>query len=192
MERDFIISGEQQVKQFVNALELSAKDAPVQTSVSAKQIHGESELREFMQHRQQIDVTEKKGDNMSEITRQLEDAVQKGRELQAKETAIRLYEMGMDPKNIVKAIAVDRAVVIPWLEEYEEALCQEARRKEYEEIKRTAREEGEEQVAKVCRYFLAKGEREKLQEVIEDIMRDPEKRHQKLMALLSKIEEEQK
>lgn len=191
MERDFIISGEQQVNQFVNALELSAKDAPVQTSVSAKQIHGESELREFMQHRQQIDVTKKKGDNVSEMTK-LEDAIQKGRELQAKETAVRLYEMGMDPKNIVKAIAVDRAVVIPWLEEYEEALYQEARRKEYEEIKRTAREEGEEQVAKVCRYFLAKGEREKLQEVIEDIMRDPEKRHQKLMALLSKIEEEQK
>lgn len=51
IKKNFVVSGEAQVKKFVEALELSEKSSPIKTSVSAKQIHGEKELREFMRKR---------------------------------------------------------------------------------------------------------------------------------------------
>ena len=46
--KNFVISGEEQVEMFVNAIEESAKNRPVRTPVAAKQIKGEAELRKFM------------------------------------------------------------------------------------------------------------------------------------------------
>lgn len=51
IKRSFVVSGEAQVKKFVEALELSEKISSMHTSVSARQIHGETELREFMRKR---------------------------------------------------------------------------------------------------------------------------------------------
>ena len=49
--KNFVISGKEQVEMFVNAIEESAKNRPVQTSVAAREIKGEYELRELMRLR---------------------------------------------------------------------------------------------------------------------------------------------
>lgn len=49
--KNFVISGKEQVEMFVNAIEESAKNRPVQTSVAAREIKGENELRELMRLR---------------------------------------------------------------------------------------------------------------------------------------------
>lgn len=49
--KNFVISGKEQVEMFVNAIEASAKNRPVQTSVAAREIKGENELRELMRLR---------------------------------------------------------------------------------------------------------------------------------------------
>ena len=46
--KNFVISGKEQVEMFINAIEESAKNRPVRTPVSARQIKGEVELRKFM------------------------------------------------------------------------------------------------------------------------------------------------
>lgn len=49
--KNFVISGKEQVEMFVNAIEESAKNRPVQTSVAAREIKGENELRDLMRLR---------------------------------------------------------------------------------------------------------------------------------------------
>ena len=49
--KNFVIFGKEQVEMFVNAIEESAKNRPVQTSVAAREIKGENELRELMRLR---------------------------------------------------------------------------------------------------------------------------------------------
>ena len=49
--KNFVMSGKEQVEMFVNAIEESAKNRPVQTSVAAREIKGENELRELMRLR---------------------------------------------------------------------------------------------------------------------------------------------
>jgi hypothetical protein len=49
--KNFIISGKEQVEMFVNAIEESAKNRPVHTSVAAREIKGEAELRNMMKLR---------------------------------------------------------------------------------------------------------------------------------------------
>ncbi len=46
--KNFVISGKEQVEMFVNAIEESAKNRPAHIPVAAKEIKGESELREMM------------------------------------------------------------------------------------------------------------------------------------------------
>ena len=46
--KNFVISGKEQVEMFVNAIEESAKNRPVHTSVAANEITDEAELVEFM------------------------------------------------------------------------------------------------------------------------------------------------
>ena len=49
--KNFIISGKEQVEMFVNAIEESAKNRPIHIPVAAKEIKGETELREMMRLR---------------------------------------------------------------------------------------------------------------------------------------------
>ena len=49
--KNFVISGKEQVEMFVNAIEEAAKNRPVHIPVSAREIKGETELRELMQLR---------------------------------------------------------------------------------------------------------------------------------------------
>lgn len=49
--KNFVISGKEQVEMFVNAIEESAKNRPVHIPVAAREIKGESELREMMRLR---------------------------------------------------------------------------------------------------------------------------------------------
>ncbi len=46
--KNFVVSGKEQVEMFVNAIEESAKNRPAHIPVAAKEIKGESELREMM------------------------------------------------------------------------------------------------------------------------------------------------
>lgn len=46
--KNFVISGEEQVEKFIEAIEASAKNRPERTPVAARQIKGETELRKFM------------------------------------------------------------------------------------------------------------------------------------------------
>ena len=46
--KNFVISGKEQVEMFVNAIEESAKNRPIHISVAAREIKGETELREMM------------------------------------------------------------------------------------------------------------------------------------------------
>lgn len=50
--KEFVISGEAQVKRFVEALERSEKGSSTEPSVSARQIRGEEELRAFMRKKE--------------------------------------------------------------------------------------------------------------------------------------------
>ena len=49
--KNFVISGKEQVEMFVNAIEESAKNRPVNLPVAAREIKGEKELREMMRLR---------------------------------------------------------------------------------------------------------------------------------------------
>lgn len=49
--KNFVISGKEQVEMFVHAIEESAKNRPVPVSVAAREIKGETELRELMRLR---------------------------------------------------------------------------------------------------------------------------------------------
>jgi hypothetical protein len=49
--KNFIISGKEQVEMFVNAIEESAKNRPAHISVAAREIKGETELRDMMKLR---------------------------------------------------------------------------------------------------------------------------------------------
>lgn len=49
--KNFVISGKEQVEMFVNAIEESAKNRPEPISVAAREIKGETELREMMRRR---------------------------------------------------------------------------------------------------------------------------------------------
>ncbi len=49
--KNFVISGKEQVEMFINAIEESAKNRPVHIPVAAKEIKGETELREMMRKR---------------------------------------------------------------------------------------------------------------------------------------------
>lgn len=49
--KNFVISGQKQVEMFVDAIEASAKNRPVQPSVDVTFIRGEKELRELMKFR---------------------------------------------------------------------------------------------------------------------------------------------
>lgn len=49
--KNFVISGGEQVEMFVKAIEESAKNRPVQIPVAAREIKGETELREMMRLR---------------------------------------------------------------------------------------------------------------------------------------------
>jgi hypothetical protein len=48
---NFIISGKEQVKMFVNAIEESAQNRPVHIPVAVREIKGETELRNMMKLR---------------------------------------------------------------------------------------------------------------------------------------------
>lgn len=50
--KNFVISGKEQVEKFVDAIEASAKDRPVRTTVNFKYIETEEELIEFMKFRE--------------------------------------------------------------------------------------------------------------------------------------------
>lgn len=50
--KNFVISGREQVKKFVNAVEESAKNRPIRTPIAVKFIKGEKELRELMKFRE--------------------------------------------------------------------------------------------------------------------------------------------
>ena len=49
--KNFVISGKEQVEMFINAIEESAKNRPIHISVAAREIKGETELREMMKLR---------------------------------------------------------------------------------------------------------------------------------------------
>ena len=49
--KNFVISGKEQVEMFVNAIEESAQNRPVHIPVAAREIKGETELREMMRLR---------------------------------------------------------------------------------------------------------------------------------------------
>ena len=49
--KNFIISGRDQVEQFVNAIEESANNRPVHIPVSVQEVKGENELRQMMRIR---------------------------------------------------------------------------------------------------------------------------------------------
>ena len=49
--KNFVAAGKEQVEMFANAIEESARNRPVRTSVNVKFIETESELREFMRFR---------------------------------------------------------------------------------------------------------------------------------------------
>lgn len=46
--KNFVISGQKQVEMFINAIEESAKNRPVQIPISVNEITDEAELAEFM------------------------------------------------------------------------------------------------------------------------------------------------
>lgn len=50
--KNFVISGEKQVKMFANAIEASANDRPIRVPVAARFVKRESELIEFMEKRE--------------------------------------------------------------------------------------------------------------------------------------------
>ena len=54
--KNFIISGQKQVEMFVDAIEKSANNRPVRTTISVSQIKGETELRKFMEKRKKMDA----------------------------------------------------------------------------------------------------------------------------------------
>ena len=47
--KNFVISGKRQVELFADAIEASANNRPTRIPVSAREIKGEEELREFME-----------------------------------------------------------------------------------------------------------------------------------------------
>lgn len=49
--KNFVISGQEQVEKFIEAIEASAKDRPVRTPVAYHEITDEAELVEFMRLR---------------------------------------------------------------------------------------------------------------------------------------------
>ena len=49
--KNFVISGKRQVELFTDAIEASANNRPTRIPVSAREIKGEKELREFMKKR---------------------------------------------------------------------------------------------------------------------------------------------
>ena len=49
--KNFVISGKDQVENFINAIEESAKNRPIHIPVAAREIKGETELREMMRLR---------------------------------------------------------------------------------------------------------------------------------------------
>jgi pyruvate-formate lyase-activating enzyme len=61
--RNFIISGQEQVERFVNALEESAQNRPIRTPVHAKFIETEDELRDFMEFRKMKEQERTHADN---------------------------------------------------------------------------------------------------------------------------------
>lgn len=50
--KNFVISGEKQVKMFANAIEASANERPIRVPVAARFVKRESELIEFMEKRE--------------------------------------------------------------------------------------------------------------------------------------------
>ncbi|WP_289111474.1 hypothetical protein [uncultured Bacteroides sp.] len=50
-QKNFVISGREQVEMFVNAIEESAKNRPVRIPVAASEITDDTELMEFMRMR---------------------------------------------------------------------------------------------------------------------------------------------
>ncbi len=54
--KNFVISGKKQVETFIDAIESSANDHLANNNISAKQIKGEKELREFMAMRKKVNV----------------------------------------------------------------------------------------------------------------------------------------
>jgi len=47
--KNFVISGEEQAKRFIEAIEASAKNRPVRTPVAYHEIKGKEELSKFME-----------------------------------------------------------------------------------------------------------------------------------------------
>lgn len=50
--KNFVISGEKQVKMFADAIEASANDRPIRVPVAARFVKRESQLIEFMEKRE--------------------------------------------------------------------------------------------------------------------------------------------
>ena len=50
-QKNFVISGREQVEMFVNAIEESAKNRPIRIPVAASEITDDTELMEFMRMR---------------------------------------------------------------------------------------------------------------------------------------------
>ena len=57
--KNFVISGQEQVEKFINAIEESARNRPVRTPVAASEITDETELLEFMRMRKKANDRKK-------------------------------------------------------------------------------------------------------------------------------------
>ena len=51
--KNFVISGQEQVEKFIDALEASANDTTPRVNVSATYLHGADEILEFMERRKE-------------------------------------------------------------------------------------------------------------------------------------------
>ncbi len=54
--KNFVISGKRQVKKFISAIEESAKDRPVRTSITADIIESDAELIEIMRRWEEMNA----------------------------------------------------------------------------------------------------------------------------------------
>jgi len=54
--KNFVISGQEQVEKFIEAIEASAKNRPVRTPVAARFVSSDDELIEFLDQKEKADV----------------------------------------------------------------------------------------------------------------------------------------
>lgn len=57
ISKNFIISGNEQVKRFIDAVESSANNRPIHTSVAAKELTNTDDIIKLMKKRKEANVT---------------------------------------------------------------------------------------------------------------------------------------